>query len=290
MEMNFICNQNDNENIPIALIKALDIKFPDFHTNKYDIAYISKGLKKYKNDSICKVPFCTTVEAEAFGGIINLGDLKSTPRVKSYAYNSLDELFNIKNIDFNKGRINEVLEAVSILNNEGEVVALNVCGPITIISLLIDLKYFYKGIRKNKNQINDFMKLIEDNIVNYIIKGYENGAKIISYSDPVGDVNIVGPKVYENIVSVTTLNIINRVSNKLDDCIIHLCGKTSTALYNIGAYDFNKIKYNNKITYGQAICNLLDTKGVKIIGNNCMKKTPCKVKESIIYSINLSNI
>lgn len=290
MEMNFICNQNDNENIPIALIKALDIKFPDFHTNKYDIAYISKGLKKYKNDSICKVPFCTTVEAEAFGGIINLGDLKSTPRVKSYAYNSLDELFNIKNIDFNKGRINEVLEAVSILNNEGEVVALNVCGPITIISLLIDLKYFYKGIRKNKNQINDFMKLIEDNIVNYIIKGYENGAKIISYSDPVGDVNIVGPKVYEDIVSVTTLNIIKRVSNKLDDCIIHLCGKTSTALYNIGAYDFNKIKYNNKITYGQAICNLLDTKGVKIIGNNCMKKTPCKVKESIIYSISLSNI
>lgn len=290
MEMNFICNQNDNENIPIALIKALDIKFPDFHTNKYDIVYISKGLKKYKNDSICKVPFCTTVEAEAFGGIINLGDLKSTPRVKSYAYNSLDELFNIKNIDFNKGRINEVLEAVSILNNEGEVVALNVCGPITIISLLIDLKYFYKGIRKNKNQINDFMKLIEDNIVNYIIKGYENGAKIISYSDPVGDVNIVGPKVYEDIVSVTTLNIIKRVSNKLDDCIIHLCGKTSTALYNIGAYDFNKIKYNNKITYGQAICNLLDTKGVKIIGNNCMKKTPCKVKESIIYSISLSNI
>lgn len=290
MEMNFICNQNDNENIPIALIKALDIKFPDFHTNKYDIAYISKGLKKYKNDIICKVPFCTTVEAEALGGIINLGDLKSTPRVKNYAYNSLDELFNIKNIDFTKGRIKEVLEAVSILNNEGEVVALNVCGPITIISLLIDLKYFYKGIRKNKNQISDFMKLIEDNIVNYIIKGYENGAKIISYSDPVGDVNIVGPKVYEDIVSVTTLNIINRVSNKLDDCIIHLCGKTSTALYNIGAYDFNKIKYNNKITYGQAICNLLDTKGVKIIGNNCMKKTPCKVKESIIYSINLSNI
>lgn len=290
MEMNFICNQNDNENIPIALIKALDIKFPDFHTNKYDIAYISKGLKKYKNDIICKVPFCTTVEAEAFGGIINLGDLKSTPRIKNYAYNSLDELFNIKNIDFTKGRIKEVLEAVSILNNEGEVVALNVCGPITIISLLIDLKYFYKGIRKNKNQISDFMKLIEDNIVNYIIKGYENGAKIISYSDPVGDVNIVGPKVYEDIVSVTTLNIINRVSNKLDDCIIHLCGKTSTALYNIGAYDFNKIKYNNKITYGQAICNLLDTKGVKIIGNNCMKKTPCKVKESIIYSISLSNI
>ena len=134
------------------------------------------------------------------------------------------------------------------------------------------------------------MKLIEDNIVNYIIKGYENGAKIISYSDPVGDINIVGPKVYEDIVSVTTLNIIKRVSNKLDDCIIHLCGKTSTALYNMGIYDFKEIKYNNNFTYGQAICNLLDTKGVKIIGNNCMKKTPFKVKESIIYSVSLSNI
>jgi uroporphyrinogen-III decarboxylase len=287
MKINFSCNQNDNENIPIDIIKDSNIRFPDFHTKREDIAYISKSLKNYKNDTICKVPFCTTVEAEALGAYINLGDEKSSPRIKSYAYNSLDELFSIKEIDFDKGRIKEVLESIKILSNEGEIVSLNVCGPITIISLLIDLKYFYKGIRKNKDEIYDFMKVIEDNIVNYIIKAYKNGARIISYSDPVGDINIVGPKVYEEVVSKTTLNIINRILDRFDDVVIHLCGKTSTALYNIGVYDFSEVKYDNSITYGQALCNLLNDKGTRIVGNNCMKRTPYKLKDSTIYLINL---
>ncbi|MEG2984426.1 MAG: uroporphyrinogen decarboxylase family protein [Peptostreptococcaceae bacterium] len=284
MKIDFKCNQNDNENIPIDIIKDSKVEFPNLHTNAKDISYISKILKYHKADHICKVPFCTTVEAEALGAYINLGDDKSCPRIKKYAYNSLDELSNIKNINFEKGRISEVLESINILSKE-EIVTLNVCGPMTIISLLIDLKYFYKGVRKNKPLIEKVMKQLEDNIVEYIVKGYESGAKIISYSDPVGAIEIVGPKIYEDVVSKTTINIIKRISDKLNGCIIHLCGKTSTALHNFGICNFNEIKYDYNITYGEALCELLSDEGIKIVGNNCLKKSPYKLKNSIIYDI-----
>lgn len=285
----FKCNQNDNEAIPMEIIYNTNFKFPNLHTNCKDIAYISKKLKEYRSDSICKLPFCTTVEAESMGANINLGDEKNCPRIKSYEYNNLEELKNIKEIDLHNGRIKEVLDSIDILNKQGEIVTLNVCGPFTIMSLLIDPKYFYKGIKKNRDLVNNVMKIIEDNIVRYIVEGFKKGAKIISYSDPVGDVDIVGPRVYKDVLAETTINIIKRIEHELDDIVIHLCGKTSTALYNLGFCELQEVKYDEKLTYGESICSLLDYKGVKIIGHNCMKKTPYKINNSLIYNINLAS-
>ncbi|OXX82580.1 hypothetical protein AVM15_17580, partial [Paraclostridium benzoelyticum] len=281
-KLDFKCDQIDNENIPLEIIQGSNLSFPNLHKNANDMAYISKSLKDYRKDSICKLPFCTTVEAEAFGANINLGDEKNCPRSRDYAFSSLEELSKLDNIDFDNGRIKEVLESISILSSKNEIVTLNVCGPMTIISLLVDLKYFYKGVRKNLECIDKLMNIIEDNIVNYIVKGYEKGAKIISYSDPVGDINIVGPKVYEEVVSKTTINILERASTCIGEGVIHICGKTSSALFNLKKCKFTKVEYESCLTYGEAICNIIESKKVKIIGNNCMKRTQYNLKNSQI--------
>lgn len=287
-KIEFKCNQNDNEDIPLGIINDSNLSFPNLYTNAKYIAYISKSLKDYRKDSMCKLPFCTTVEAEAFGAHINLGDEKNCPRIKDYAFSSLEELASLGNIDFDKGRIKEVLESINILSSKNEIVTLNVCGPITIISLLIDLKYFYKGVRKDRESIDKLMKVIEDNIVNYIVKGYEKGAKVISYSDPVGDTNIVGPKVYEEVVSKITINILERSLELMGEGLIHICGKTSAALFNLNKCNFIQVDYENDITYGEAICNIFENKKVKIVGNNCMKRTPYNLKDSKIYLVELN--
>ncbi len=287
-KLDFKCDQIDNENIPLEIIQGSNLSFPNLHKNANDMAYISKSLKDYRKDSICKLPFCTTVEAEAFGANINLGDEKNCPRSRDYAFSSLEELSKLDNIDFDNGRIKEVLESISILSSKNEIVTLNVCGPMTIISLLVDLKYFYKGVRKNLDCIDKLMNIIEDNIVNYIVKGYEKGAKIISYSDPVGDINIVGPKVYEEVVSKTTINILERASTCIGEGVIHICGKTSSALFNLKKCKFTKVEYESCLTYGEAICNIIESKKVKIIGNNCMKRTQYNLKNSQIFIIDIN--
>ncbi|MCU9815974.1 uroporphyrinogen decarboxylase family protein [Paraclostridium sp. AKS73] len=287
-KLDFKCDQIDNENIPLEIIQGSNLSFPNLHKNANDMAYISKSLKDYRKDSICKLPFCTTVEAEAFGANINLGDEKNCPRSRDYAFSSLEELSKLDNIDFDNGRIKEVLESISILSSKNEIVTLNVCGPMTIISLLVDLKYFYKGVRKNLECIDKLMNIIEDNIVNYIVKGYEKGAKIISYSDPVGDINIVGPKVYEEVVSKTTINILERASTCIGEGVIHICGKTSSALFNLKKCKFTKVEYESCLTYGEAICNIIESKKVKIIGNNCMKRTQYNLKNSQIFIIDIN--
>ena len=138
--VDFICVSDQLEEIPESIVKNSGLIFPDVHSKAEYIVELSKGLKKYKNDILCRLPFCNTVEAEALGGNIKLGDAKTGPRVESYAYNSLDELLEIGEIDFKSRRIAEVLKAVQILRDQDETVVLNVEGPFTIITSLIDSK------------------------------------------------------------------------------------------------------------------------------------------------------
>lgn len=286
----FKCNQNDNENIPMEIIDNTHLKFPDLHTNSKDIAYVSQNLKLYKNDSICKVPFCTTVEAEAMGANIKLGDEKNCPRISNYAYKDINELLDIEDINLQRGRIKEVLDSISILKNKGEIVVLNVCGPFTILSLLIDSKYIYKALRKDKSTVENILNKIENNIVKYVKKAIENKVDIISYSDPMSSIEIVGPKVYKEIVGNTTIRTLEKLDNSIESSVIHLCGKISTSLQSYKNLEVEEISYNLDLRYGEAIYNLLETKNKNniFIGHNCMKKTPYILEESIIYKIKIN--
>lgn len=290
MENLFKCNQNDNENIPLELISNTKLEFPKLHTNSNDIAYLSHKLKEYKNDIMCKLPFCTTVEAEAMGANIKLGDEKNSPRINEYAFNNIKDLLDIKKINIDRGRIREVLDAISILKDEGEIVVLNICGPFTIMSSLIDQKHFYKALRKDRCVIEKILELIEDNIVEYAIKGAQNGADIISYSDPVASLEIVGPKVYKDIVGDTTIKTLKKIDEVLDSSIIHLCGRVSTDMEIYEYCKSQKLDYNGSITYGNAICNLAEDqhKFNIFIGHNCMKKTPYKLNLPYLYKIEIN--
>lgn len=51
-------------------------------------------------------------------------------------------------MDFTKGRIQETLLACKKLREEGEHVVFEVAGPFTILNVLIDARYVFKGMRK----------------------------------------------------------------------------------------------------------------------------------------------
>ena len=123
----------------------------------------------------------------------------------------------------------------------------------------------------------------------YINEGINRGAQIISYGDPAGALDIVGPKIYREYSGISTFNILKRVESELGDSIIHICGKTSTAFQNMDLIEAHPIKLEEGITYGQAIDFILRNRmNVKIIGHNCIKRSPFKLKNSIIWEIKLN--
>ena len=286
--MDFKCTGDDLERIPEEVLRKTGISFPGAHLDKRSMATLAGELRKHSEDVITTVPFCVTVEAEAYGGHIKLGDAMHGPRVETYRFTSIKEMSDLQSLDLSKGRIKEVLDAVELLAEAREKVALSVEGPFTILSSLIDPTDYYKGLRKNPQQIQDILTVIEEGIIRYSLEGINRGASIISYGDPVGAIGIIGPKVYREYSGPSSWRIIKGITEASGKVLLHLCGKTSTALEKIEMAKSYPIETDGTMTYGQGLLGQLDkaTKPI-VIGHRCIKASSNRMDNHILWGIEL---
>ncbi|MDQ7097190.1 uroporphyrinogen decarboxylase family protein [Desulfosporosinus sp. PR] len=286
--MDFKCTGDELEQIPEEVLRKTGLTLPEAHSDKASMAVLAGELRKQRRDVIARVPFCVTVEAEAYGARIKLGSALSGPRVAEYIFSSIEEMSAIRELNLQKGRIQEVLAAVEILARSGEKVALSVEGPFTILSSLIDPLVFYKGLRKDPGRILEILSVIEEGIIRYSLEGMARGASIISYADPVGAIGIVGPKVYRDYSGPASRGVLKGIQDMSGKVLIHLCGKTSTALEKTELAKSYAIATEQGLTYGQALLNLLDkaTEPV-LVGHRCIKASLNKMDTSVLWGIKL---
>jgi len=290
--MDFICTGDDLEQIPEEVVRKTGITLPGAHWDRNKMATLASELREYRGDVIVRVPFCVTVEAEAYGAHIKLGDALNGPRVESYQFTSLEAMSELQGLTLNKGRINEVLEAVELLAQSGENVALSVEGPFTILTSMIDPLNFYKGLRKDPQRVLDILSVIEDGIIRYSLEGFKRGASIISYGDPVGAMSVIGPKVYKAYSGPSSWRIIKGIVQGIKDGgghgLLHLCGKTSTALERLELARAYPIKADGTLTYGQALLGQLEKATQPlVIGHRCIKSSLNKLESPILWGIEL---
>ena len=95
---------------------------------------------------------------------------------------------------------------------KGEHVVFEVSGPLTILNVLIDPKYVFKGMRKKPELMARIFAKLGKEILAYMKLAKEQGADFISYADSSGGVNILGPKMAEQMVNLFTYDFV-----KLDD-------------------------------------------------------------------------
>lgn len=286
--VSFKCVSDKFEEIPESIRVETGTSFPSVHNRGDEMSKLAKALKRYNKDSLVRLPFCLTVEAEALGAHIKLGDEKNGPRVGDYAFTSIEELKKISSIDFSRGRISEVLRAIESLNNEGEAVALNVQGPFTIMTSLMDPLVFYKAARKDRKAVEDFMEHICCSIVMYVEEAVKRGAKIISFGDSAGSISILGPKMYKDFSGRYSHAVLKSIEEKLHEAVVHICGVTSTSLASGGFIHSNPFEVEQWMTYGEALNFVMNQhKKTKFIGHNCLKRTPAKMVKPVVWRIEL---
>ncbi|MHC6179908.1 uroporphyrinogen decarboxylase family protein [Clostridium sp. JNZ X4-2] len=286
--IDFKCVTDNDEEIPEQVVLDTGVSFPQVHYHGESMARLARAIRIYNKDMVCMVPFCMTVEAEALGADIKMGDRAMGPRVSNYVVKNIENFKKIKPIDLSEGRINQVLKAVNILSSSGEQTVLAVQGPFTVMSSLMDPRIFYKAIRKDKASVDDFMEVIIDSIVSFAEAGIENGAKIISFGDSAGTLDILGPRIYKNYSGRYSYEVLKKLYPKLQDAIVHFCGITSSSMDKGGLITSKPIEVERGVTYGEALNYIIENrKDVKIVGHNCMRKTSSKMKTPVIWKINL---
>lgn len=282
----FNCTYDNSAGINEEVTKSLQLNFPDAYKYHDTMALISKELRKHDNAPFCELPFCHTVEGEAMGGIINYGDEHIGPRAKEYICKTANDLLNLPSINFNEGRIKEVLKACLDLRKEGENVVLQISGPFTILNVLMDARYIFKIFRKEPEKMQEIFDKFQEEILKFIEEGQKAGANLISFADSSGSLKILGPKMMKESVERFTYPFLKKAEKIInEDTVLLLCPKTTLALLGTDKATLYDIELSRTMKYGEGCIEAIGK--TKILGQMCIKNINYELTQGRIKGIKL---
>ena len=201
--------------------------WPEAHINAETMAQLAAFPYEHGIFDNIGVPFCMTVESEAMGAKVDLGDLQTEPRITEYAIHSVADWRQLPSMDFSTGRARVVLDAIDLLSHSHPDAAIigNLTGPISTAASITDADLFYRELRKNKADAHDFVDFVTGQLIAFGKEQIRSGAEFIAISDPSGTGEILGPKLFEEY-ALPALNAICRELKPLcKGVIIHICGQ-----------------------------------------------------------------
>ena len=284
----YACFRGLETTITPEVKEALDLTFPDAYKHADTMARISKFIKENNGSPYCTLPFCHTVEGEALGGRVNYGDEHIGPRAGDPIVDSLDAVLDLPDFDFTTGRIKEVLDAIEILKDEGELVTLEVSGPISALNNVVDPKHIFIAMRKDKETLIKVYEKMKKNLLAYIKEAVDRGVDLISYADSAGAVNILGDKMLAAHVEDFLLDFLEEVKPILDGkALIHLCPKSAYAIVDSGHGDFVEVEVDSSLTYGEALGTAMGKE--IILGDRCINNINSHMKQGVLRAIHLKD-
>ena len=278
--VDFQCTYDNAVGISGAVTEKLNLTFPDAYLHWNTMAKIALEIKRQEDVCFCELPFCHTLEAEAMGGIVNLGDALTGPRAKEYICETPEDILALPEIDYEKGRISETLKACKYLREQGENVVLLISGPFTILNVLMDARLVFRFMRKTPDKMQQVFDKFAEELLRFIEKAVDNQVNIISYADSSGGLNIIGPKNTEYMMENFTYPFLERAEKIVaGKAQIFLCPKISFALLGTEKMRWKDIPVEESMRYVDAALSVKEQ--APIVGQMCIKNTGFRVQKEI---------
>lgn len=244
--------------------------WPMAHSDANLMADLSAEMFKLGGFENYGVPFCMTVEAEALGAPVFLGTKSTEPRVSAYILENSRDWNRLKPIDYSKGRVNTVIEAIALLKQKNDAenplpIIGNLTGPISLASSLVDANVFYKEMRKDPKAVHELLRYLTDELIGFGLKQLEAGADAIAISDPSGTGEILGAKQFEAFVLPYLNEMTTALMKKAElGVIVHICGRLSPIFSKLNDLEAKVISFD-------AITNVTEVgrhvQGKSLMGN-----------------------
>ena len=268
----FRCGYSNSVGVSLEVTEPLGLDFPDAYLRRGTMARLSRAVKERDGAGFCLLPFCRTVEIEAMGGSVNMGNANTGPRAGEPICSTVDDLASLPELDCSQGRIREVLEACRLLKQQGEVVCLEVTGPWTMAQNLMDSRKVFKFYRKQPEEMTAALRQLAARLLPYVEQARDAGVDIIMISDSAGTLSILGPKLMERATREITHGFVKQLDELVDgSMVIQLCPKLAYALVDTGCANFRMHELGERVDFLDALLRLRGT--VRLAGQTCIKST-----------------
>ena len=282
--VDYKCETQGAGTVTPELAEKLSLVFPDAYLKSEYLQKVTLQQREDNGTKYARLPLCHTLEADAMGAIINYGDANFGPRAGGYALTDPEQLLTLKDIDFSTGRIAEHLDAAEKLQQAGVPVQMDITGPITIFSTLIDLKHLFKAFRKRPDIIEALFAYLERNLLAFMAECRKRGVKLFSYGDSAGGVTILGPDLTERITREFTLPLLKKMEQMLGgDGIVALCPKTTFALIGTELAQWGELDLGEAMSYQDGVVAALGK--TTFVGETCIKNFGYRLDKGIIRTV-----
>lgn len=267
------CPGNDTRALPQEI----------FNRENYGLADVDLMVKlletEYAENKELRLPFVKNMEAAVLGAGIK--QKKNALFAGDYCCNSVDELENLEFDFFRYKYMTAVLEAIERANNLPLVLEMD--APFSVAGAVINPSKLFKMSMKEPERLKDILDRIADAEEKYIVAAVKAGARVISFTDAVGEADIVGQKFYKEFSGKVLSDLLKRLSNCLSGVVIHICGRTTCSMKNTGLINLD-IEESDTIPYQEKVFSLTNKSKVTILGNMCIHQN---VSVNKIYVLEL---
>jgi len=243
-----------NQTATIEQFKRLDVHFPSAHINPEKMAKLSIGAIEILGLDNVRVPFCQTVEAEALGCKINLGDDNNLPAVVSHPYKLDEPPLELPEDFLSRGRVPVVIEATKKLTkNVGNEVAVisGIVGPFSIGGYLLGLNELLIATISQPEALQPFLELGLKIGILYGKALIDAGADIICVEDMSASTDMISPQTYRDLVLPYHKRLFDALNSGIT--VLHICGDVTPIISYMADSGADALSIDHKLNLSEAI-------------------------------------
>lgn len=257
----------------LGIIDAMNktsTSWPEAHSDAGQMATLASSLHELIGLECARLPFCLTVEAEALGCDVNLGNNERTPEVEISPFEYADDI-EASNDFLKRGRIPTVLEATKMLKDKYDElpVIVGITGPFTLTGHLLGIENLVRYMKTDIEEVEIAVENCVDVSMDYI-EGIQNaGADVICVNEPTASPELIDPNQFKSLIKPNLEDLADYIEILK---VLHICGSTQPIIQDMATCGFDGISVEEAVNIPQAKADIGDAPCV-ILGNISTSKT-----------------
>ena len=214
--------------LTIQAIEKMDIRFAKVHTTSQYMAESALTSSRMFGFESVVIPYDMCTIPEAMGRGINLYDKSEGilfPTVPS-KWQTLEEV-DIPSDFMQRARMPMVDEAYKQLIQESKngefAVGAWLLGPFTMAGQVIELDLLLKGVKKYKDQVDDFLNKMTNVVIEAAQHYQQLGVDFITIREMGSGTDLLSPKMWRTLIQPNLTKVFDALSLPT---VNHICGST----------------------------------------------------------------
>lgn len=220
-------------------LMTAETAWPRSHYDESAMVALVTTMQQTSGFDSAALPFCMTVECEAYGAEIDFGTRTTQPRVKAPIL-SADGTGKLKTPEWTAGRAAMILRAMRRVRAALPDVALlgNLNGPFSILGELVEIRQALKWTRRRPDLLRDYLAPMTDHLIQFGRLQIEAGADAICIAEPSATGEILGGQLFRSFAAPPLNALTQALQAAGVPVIVHICGDVrpiETVLFDLAA-------------------------------------------------------